>query len=203
VVDDDRTWHLPKGLHGIPPALIARNQRERLIAAVAEACTEYGYAEVTVVDLTKRAGVSTVTFYKLFADKQECAREAYRELLGRLLEEVDRACAGEGEPEAKVRVGIRTVLDLFAADPPTARLLSIEVMALGPGGFERYNAAIEMFVSRLRVCRESGDDSSIANADWTLVAGISMLIGKRVVAGEAATLPQLEDELVGLALFKP
>jgi AcrR family transcriptional regulator len=197
--DGDDVRRLPTGAHGIPPDVVARNQRERLVAAVAEAAAESGYAETTVADLTHRAGVSTATFYKLFADKRECALEAHRELLERLLEEVDRACAGEREEPARVRAGIHTALALLAADAPTARLLTVEVMSLGPAGAERNDAAIEAFAERLRAGREEGGDSSRPNAEWALVASISMLIGKLVMAGEAAGLPELEDELVAMA----
>ena len=189
---------LPPGAHGIPPAEVAHNQRERLVAAAAEACAERGYAETSVAEMAHLAGVSTATFYKLFAGKCECVLEAHRELAGRLLEEVDAACAGEGE--AKVRAAIHTVLALLAADPPTARLLTVEILALGPAGAERSDAAIGAFAARLRAARDpDAAPSGPAHADWILVAGIAALIGRRVMAGEAARLPELEDELVALA----
>jgi AcrR family transcriptional regulator len=196
VGNGDRVQRLPPGAHGIPSDVVTRNQRERLVAAVAEACAEKGYAETSVADLAARAGVSTATFYKLFAGKLECALEAHRELFGRLLEEVDRACVGEELRPAKVRAGIRTVLELLATDPPTARLLTVEAMALGPAGAARNDAAIESLAARLRTGREGKDDPPRPNAEWALVAGIAMLIGTRVMAGEATSLPQLEDELV-------
>jgi AcrR family transcriptional regulator len=195
--ESDRVQRLPAGAHGIPPEVVARNQRERLVAAAAEACADRGYAETSVADLAGRAGVSTATFYKLFPGKRECVLEAHRELLGRLLEEVDRACAELGDGEAKLRAGVATVLELLAADPPSARLLTVEVMALGLEGAERNDAAIESFASRLRASGEVGAaDPDRPNADWTAVASISMLIGKRVMAGATAELPELEDELV-------
>jgi len=153
---------------------------------------------MSVADLTRRAGISTATFYKLFSGKLECALEAHRELFGRLLEEVDRACLGEEERSAKLVAGIHTVLALFAGDPPTARLLTIEVMALGPAGAERNDAAIETLAARLRAGLEEEGDPQRPDAEWTLVAGAAMLIGKRVMAGEAAALPALEDELVAM-----
>jgi AcrR family transcriptional regulator len=195
--DRETVQRLPAGAHGIPSELVSRNQRERLIAAAAEACAEHGYAETSVADLAARAGVSTATFYKLFASKLECALEAHRELLGRLLEEVDHACAAAGEWEAKVRAALRTILALLATDPPTARLLTVEVLALGPAGSARNDAAIEAFATRLNTAGESVAASGSA-ASWVLVAGISALIGKHVMAGEAAELPQLEDELVAM-----
>jgi AcrR family transcriptional regulator len=191
---EEEARRLPPGAHGIPPDVVARNQRERLVAAVAEACFESGYAEISIRDLTQAAGISSATFYGLFTSKLECALAAHRDLLERLLE-VDRACAEEGEREAKLRVGVRTVLSLFAADPPTARLLTVEVMALGPAGNERNEAAVGAFAQRLQAARKQGGERS-PGADWILLAGISMLIGKQVMAGEAAELPQLEDELV-------
>lgn len=123
---------LPRGSHGIPAEVVARNQRERLVAAMAEECEERGYAETSVAAVAKRAGVSSVTFYKQFAGKRECLLAAHRELLGRLLEELDRArgAAGEGERE-KSRAALRAFLGLLAADPPTARLLAVEALAAG------------------------------------------------------------------------
>jgi len=176
---------LPRGAHGIPPDVVERNQRERLVAAVAEALSEKGYAETSVADLTRGAGISTATFYKLFAGKLECVLEAHRELLERLLEELDRACGEAEGQEVKLRTGARTVLALFAADPPTARLLTVEVLALGRAGAERNDAAIEAFAER-------------SGAAWPVVAGAAALIGKTVLAGEAGSLPGLEDDLVAL-----
>jgi AcrR family transcriptional regulator len=196
--EDDDVRRLPTGAHGIPPDLVERNQRERLVAAVAEACAEKGYSETSVADLAQRAGVSTATFYKLFAGKLECALEAHRELFGRLLEEVDRACLSAEERPAKVRAGVRTALELLAADPPTARLLTVEVMALGPQGAARNDAAIESLAARLRAGRTEEGDPAPPGAEWVLVAGAAMLIGKRVMAGEAASLLELEDELVAM-----
>lgn len=191
---------LPAGAHGIPPDVVARNQRERLIAAAAEACAESGYAETTVADLSHRAGVSTATFYKRFADKGECVLEAHRELLERLLEAVDRACGAEQDRRARLRAGTRTVLSLLAADPPTARLLTVEILGLGPVGVARNDAAIEAFAGRVRAVRDPGLPPPSPDADWALVAGISMLLGKLVVTGRASSLPGLEDELVAQML---
>jgi AcrR family transcriptional regulator len=195
-IDDGGTRRLPPGASGIPADVVTRNQRERLFAAVAEVCAEKGYVETSVADLAGAAGVSTATFYKLFAGKRECALDAHGELLERLLEEVDSACGAAAGWEAKVRVGVRTVLLLFAADAPTARLLTVEVLALGPPGVARNDAAIEAFASRLRQGR--GGEPESVDPEWTAVAGIAMLIGKRVMAGEAAALPGLEDELVAM-----
>lgn len=154
--------------------MIARNQRERLVAAMAEVCAEQGYAEATVAAVAKRAGVSSLTFYKQFSDKQNCMLAAHRQLLGRLLEEVDRSDNAT-----------RTALAIFAADPPSARLLTVEILAGGPEGARRHDAMVEAFAERL-------------GTDWVRAAGMLALVGKLVLAGEAARLPELESELIAM-----
>jgi AcrR family transcriptional regulator len=174
---------LPPGSHGIPAEVVARNQRERLVAAMAEVCAERGYTEASVERVAKRAGVSSVTFYKQFSDKEDCLLAAHRQLLGRLLEEVDRIRGGEDAPEAKAMATVRAALGIFAADPPSARLLTIEILAAGPEGVKRHDAMVEAFAERLKT-------------DWVRAAGVLALIGKSVAAGEADRLPELEEELV-------
>ncbi len=173
-----------------------RNQRERLVAAMAEACAERGYAQTSVADVARRAGVSSVTFYKQFAGKQDCMLAAHRQLLGRLLEEVDLATEEESSTGAGVRTAIRTALTLFAADAPSARLLTIEILTAGSEGAKRHDAMVEAFASRLRNDGGSGEDAPSSNPEWVRVAGMLAFVGKLVVAGEAARLPLLEDELV-------
>jgi AcrR family transcriptional regulator len=187
--------------------VVARNQRERLVAAMAEVCAERGYAEASVAAVAKRAGVSSVTFYEQFAGKRDCLLAAHRQLLGRLLEALDRAGEGEENPAARARATVRATLSLLAADPPSARLLSVEVLAAGPEGSKRHAAAVEALGARLlpeRAPGEAGDGSPatavppLGPAEWARVAGPLALIGTKTMAGEAAELPKLEDELVTL-----
>ncbi len=149
---------------------------------MAEVCAEQGYAQASVAEVAKRASVSSLTFYKQFAGKRDCMLAAHRQLLGRLLEEVDRAREEESDPGGKPRATVRTALAIFAADAPSARLLTIEILASGPEGLKRHDAMVGAFAERL-------------DTDWVRAAGILALIGKRVVAGEADRLPGLEEEL--------
>lgn len=133
-LEQEPIQRLPAGSHGIPAEVVALNQRERLISAIAEVCAEKGYAEIAVADVVRRAGVSTATFYKRFSGKRDCMLAAHEELSERLLEEVDRVCAAASDWEGGVRAAIANVLGLLAADAPTARLLTVEILALGPEG---------------------------------------------------------------------
>lgn len=167
---------------------------------MAEVCAERSYAQASVAEVAKRAGVSSLTFYKQFAGKRDCMLAAHRQLLGRLLEEVDRAREDESEVGPRERTVIRTALSLFAADSPSARLLTVEILAAGPEGAKRHEAMVDAFARRLRSDGDPDEDAHVPNADWVRVAGMLALIGKLVMAGEAARLPELEDELVATLL---
>ncbi len=182
---------LPPGPHGIPPELVERNQRERLIAAMAEVCAESGYAESSVAEVAKRAGVSTASFYRQFKDKRECMLVSFEELFGRLLSAIEAGCRADATVAERAREGACTAAQLLAADLPTARLLSIEVLAAGPEGVRAQQAAIE----RLAVLLEgssSGSSGSGRGAGWTVVAAMVSLVGGRAAEGSLPTEAELE-----------
>lgn len=185
---------LPPGPHGIPPELVERNQRERLIAAMAEVCAERGYAESSVAEVAKRAGVSTASFYRQFKDKRECMLVSFEELFGRLLGEVERACAAEVAPAAKLHAGARTVASLLAGDSPTARLLTVEIAAVGTEGVRTQHEAIDRSAALLRAAR--GSDAAIPDstpsAEWVAAAAIVALVARRVAEGRSASPAELE-----------
>ena len=58
---------------------------------MAEAVTERGYANVTVADVIKRAGVSRETFYEQFANKEDCFMAAYDTIVVVLLKALKEA----------------------------------------------------------------------------------------------------------------
>lgn len=171
---------LPGGQHGIPRDVVERNQRERLIAAMAEVCAERGYAAVAVADITRQASVSTASFYKQFEDKQACLLASFEELFGRLLEAVEGACKGEVDRDVKVKAGIRVAVELLAGDIPTARLLTVEILAGGTEGARRQHAAIERL-------------AGLADLEWATVAAMVALVARRVVNDEGPVASELES----------
>jgi AcrR family transcriptional regulator len=192
--DEDRARRLPPGPHGIPPELVSRNQRERLVAAMAEVCADGSYAAATVAEVARRAGVSTASFYRQFESRQECMLTSFEELSGRLLEEVERACDGDREPAAKTRTAIRTAATLLAGDLPTARLLTIEIVAVGPEGVQLQQEAIERLAALLRDVRKPGAASATLSPsrEWAIVVAMAATVAKRVAKGEGPSAEELE-----------
>jgi AcrR family transcriptional regulator len=179
---------LPPGPHGLPPELVERNQRERLIAAMAEVCGERGYAESSVAEIAKRAGVSTASFYRQFKDRRECMLVSFEELFGRLLAGIEAACERESDPQDRARAMARATAELLAGDPPTARLLSIEILACGERGVRAQQQAIERFAALLR----GGGEPPLPDPAWAISAAILTRVGKRAAEGKAPAAAELE-----------
>lgn len=175
----------------MPPELVARNQRERLIAAMAEVCVERGYGASSVADIAKRAGVSTASFYRQFKDKRECMLASFDELFGRLLAEIERSCDPELEPSRGTQIAIRTAADLLASDLPTARLLSIEILAVGSDGVKLQHEAIDRMAAQLRTPARAAKPEAPDSA-WAAAAAMVSLVGRRAAEGKGPAPAELE-----------
>src|ERR1700760_343868 len=135
---------LPRGRHGLSPEFVARNQRDRLIAALILTLAEVGYQKTTVSMIGRRAAVSKSDFYKHFDSKDECFLAAYDFAVERVHTAVADACstvAGE-EWQGRGRAGIAPLPNLLAAEPALASILLAEGLRAGRGIFDRYQAAV-------------------------------------------------------------
>jgi AcrR family transcriptional regulator len=186
---------LPPGPHGLPSELVERNQRERLIAAMAEECAERGYAETSVAEIARRAGVSTASFYRQFKDRRECMLASFEELCGRLIDAIEGACGGREDRAMAVKMGLHKAAALLAGDLPTARLLTVEIAAVGPEGVRLQQAAIERLAGLLRRAQnlDAGSSASpLATPEWAAVAAMVTLVAGRVAEGERPSAAELE-----------
>jgi AcrR family transcriptional regulator len=195
---------LPPGRHGLPREFVAHNQRERLIAGLAEAIAENGYAGTTIAHITRHAAVSRRTFYEHFASKDECFVAAYDTVMAELRERVGRAFEEEADWPHAVRAGIGAMLSFLAAEPNLARLCMVEALVAGPVVVERYDAAIQSFVPYFQTGREGRSPEVLARlssaTEEALVGGMVSLISRRIIAGRTAELESLLPDLVEFIL---
>lgn len=195
---------LPPGRHGLPREFVTRNQRERLIAGLAEAVAENGYAGTTIAHITRHAAVSRRTFYEHFESKDECFVAAYDLVMAELDRRVGEAYEREEEWPQAVRAGIAAMLEFLAAEPHLARLSMVEALVAGPVVVDRYDAAIQNLVPYFAAGREGRSDEVLAGLSPTteeaLVGGMVSLISRRVFAERAGELEALLPDLVEFAL---
>ncbi|MDQ3725297.1 MAG: TetR/AcrR family transcriptional regulator [Actinomycetota bacterium] len=195
---------LPRGRHGLSPEFVARNQRERLIAGLIQALYEVGYQKTTVSLIGQRAAVSKSDFYKHFESKDECFLAAYEAAVERIRRQVQEACetVEEGPWAQRVGVGIEALLRLFAAEPALASIALVEGLRAGRGVYDRYQVAVDSFVSLLRQgAPTTPQGTEVPEAtDEAVVGGIAAMLGRRILAGEAEQLVELFPEILEFAL---
>jgi AcrR family transcriptional regulator len=193
---------LPRGRHGLSPEFVAHNQRERLIAALAEVVYENGYDKTTVSLIGKQAGVSKADFYKHFETKDECLLAAYDVVFQRIHELTVESCRGRKKWATKVHDALSAQLAFLAGEPALAHLLLVEGLRGGREIYARYQEALQSFVPLLNAGAPSGQRAGPrpAGTDEAVIGGIASLLGGRVLAGEAGELEQLLPAVVEFAL---
>lgn len=140
---------LPRGRHAAPREVVEHSQRTRLLAAMASAAAEKGYAHVAVADVIARAGVSRKSFYEQFNDKEGCFLAAYAAGVDMLLGAIDEALASTVDPFERTRVGVETYLRTLASNPDLARTALIEALGAGPAALDARAAVHARFAAQI------------------------------------------------------
>jgi AcrR family transcriptional regulator len=116
-------------------------QRERLLPAVTAAVHASGYRECTVAQIVAHAHVSRKTFYRLFADKQDCFLAAHRAFAAQLCAEVRDAVAAAA-PSQAAQSATAALVGYAEREPAAFTLLTHEAMLAGRGGWRAREALI-------------------------------------------------------------
>jgi AcrR family transcriptional regulator len=185
----------------VPPEHVAESQRWRLLRAAADALLASGYKGVTNRDISRRAGVSSSSFYEHFDNVDACLLAAHGMVVDCIWELVSAACTGTGSWPQRVRSALAAASDFLVAEPALARLLGADVVA----GVPAIGAAHERLLARLAglLCsgpalrRETADRLG-TEAEIHLTAGAVALLSDRIVAGELDRLPGMNPELAEL-----
>lgn len=193
---DLRRWQLPRGRHGLPRELVARSQRERLLAAVVRVTAVRGYESTSVADILEEAGVGRESFYELFEDKEDCLLAARGILVDDLVESVKAAYAEPGPWVGRVRNGLAAMLDWFAADPAAAKVVVVELAAVGTASRDLFRADFGRFTRLLEDGLDGGDGvPGLPQATSLAVGGVLARVYGEVVRDRTTELPRLLPEL--------
>jgi AcrR family transcriptional regulator len=193
---------LPPGRHGLPRSFVAQNQRERILAAVADVASAASYAEMTVEDIIVTAGVSRRTFYEHFKNKDDAFLAAYDEAAAELVERVVTAIEAADDFADRARAGLAAFLDFLASRPTLSRMCIVEVLAAGPGAVARRNGVMRAFAAMIEEdARRLLDETAPALTAETVVGGLYEVVYTRVLRGEIRELPGLLPDLVYSALL--
>jgi AcrR family transcriptional regulator len=128
-----------------PRGPVAETQRERILAAAELLIAERGAPATTIEAIVKAAGVSSVTFYEHFRDKEECFVAAFDRAVEELRGAVPAGLSWPGD----ARASLAALLAAIDAEPARARLCLVEAQKGGPRLRARYEAAFEAAAEEL------------------------------------------------------
>jgi AcrR family transcriptional regulator len=176
--------------------------RERLLAAVAKAAAEHGYAALTVDQVVRYAGVSREIFDAHFESREQSLVAAQEAFLHRLWLDVVNACETPPDWPQKVRAALEAVLASLAEASSLARAFTVEAVA-SLAAAERQFAAFEEFATLLREGRRHYPDAaSLPEAtERALVGGIASIVSGHLLMEDPRAIPSLEPQLVELLLI--
>ncbi len=169
-----------------------------IITATIEVVGRRGYHDAPIAEIAARAGVCLATLHHLYPSREECFLAAYRQTSDQLTTIALDAFAAETEWIDALNAGLRALLEAAAGDPARARVCFVEVQAAG------FRAAVlrDETIGRLQTMLDAAPMTA-GRERWTLltrslIGGIDYIIQRRLVAGKAAELPGLTDDLTTL-----
>jgi AcrR family transcriptional regulator len=197
-----RSGRLPRGRHGLPPSVVARSQRNRIIAATADVMTAKGYANTTVAEIVAAAGVSRDVFYDHFKDKQDAFLEAQQFATQAILNTCAAAYFSVSDWPERVWRALDALLSLIAEHPAIAHLRLVECYAGGEAAIR----SIDESVRAATVFLEEGFSYREANRQLPRLytqatsGAILEICSRSVARGESAELPRYLPQLTYIAL---
>lgn len=163
-----------------------------------QSCAEKTYAGTTISDIVARASISRTTFYKHFPDKRACFDATVDACIEEVRIVARAAHTPADAPVDAVPKATAAILELMAAKPALAQLLSGDAVAVEPAVVDRYRRLLLPAVAGLW---DAADEAQQAHVDPRLAfARAQLLIFNQIAAGNAAELTDLLPELVYLAV---
>lgn len=186
---------------GVSRADVELNHRERLYGAMVAVSAEKGYAETTVSDLIRVAGVSRTTFYKYFADKEACFLATLEALISGIVAITGSRLRGEEAWQERAEQGMQTFLGLLVAQPDAARLCVVEADAAGPraravvdGAAKEFEAMVASVFEELP--EQRGMPPAMVRA---MVGAVRKVMQTRLHRRTEDELPEMAPALIELA----
>lgn len=177
-----------------------RPPRERILQAILLTSGEIGYEQVAVRHVIERAQTSRATFYKHFADREDCFAQAYGDSSEWLYQRLTAAAKRQPSWREGLRVALAELLEFCANQPAIAKALLVEVHAAGERSLTQRRALMERLSRALDSARReipSRQAPPPITSDF-IVGAIDTLLAAKILDGDAARAPEM---LPGLLHF--
>ena len=175
--------------------------RVRLLEGMAHSVATKGYADTTVADIVREAGVSKRTFYECFVTKSDCLIALYEAASHNALRMLREAIDPAHEWQTQIEVALAAYLGCMKQNPVLMRTLFIEILGLGAEGLaarRRVNLEISSFMLGIvnggqgrAQAKHRPEPPLSAGMAMAIVGGINELILEYIEQDRVAALSEL------------
>jgi len=175
----------------------AHAYRPRLLEGMAHSVAAKGFADTTVADIVREAGVSKRTFYECFATKADCLIALYEAASHNALKMLGEAIDPAQEWQTQIEHALTAYLGCMMQNPVLMRTLFIDILGLGAQGLaarRRVNLEIAGFMRNLINGGEGNarcEPPLSSGMAMAIVGGINELILEYIEQDKVAALHQL------------
>lgn len=118
-----------------------QRRRSEILTAAVQLFQEDGYHSTTTHAVAERAGISVGLIYQYFGNKEDLLRAAIVDILADFRDRIPAAMEGAGgDPEARIRMGFRTLVEVIDEKPEATVLSYRESMTLSKEGRDEIKA---------------------------------------------------------------
>lgn len=144
---------------------------------MARSVADKGYADTTIADIVRIAGVSRRTFYEHFVGKADCLLALFSAASRRALGVLEQAIDPSQDWRVQVPRVLRAYLECLGENPLLLRTLFIEILGIGAPGLavrRRMNAEIAGFMQA--VINADGRERISPAMAMAVVGGVHELV---------------------------
>jgi AcrR family transcriptional regulator len=182
---------------GLPADQVLADQRRRLHGAMIALVDTTGWSGVRVRSLARTAGVSTSTFYKHFANADDCFASTYDAVMATALKHSAAAQRRQSDWQGSLRAAVETLMEDLANEPRAARLALLDIFSAGPSARKRIGLAVGELERLVSTSFSSAPRSVTAPRHLVagMTAGMLRVARTTTMAGRGAELPGLAGQL--------
>jgi AcrR family transcriptional regulator len=193
---------LPPGRQVMSPDQVAFHQRSRLQGAMVAAVAQSGYADTTIKQLVSLAGVSRSTFYKHFADKEQCFLATYDVIAAMATERISRAYRTPTDWQERQRAGFQYFAEIILSERDASHLVLVDAIGAGHRVLDHRDRMISTFELMFRQSFQAAPQQALVT-DTTiraLVSGIRRVAYRLLLRDEPERLNDVLDDLLAWAI---
>lgn len=185
-----------------PQELTPRHEHyARLLDGMAAAIAANGYAETTIADIVREAGVSRRSFYQHFATKSDCLLALYKAGSMRALSVLAEAVDPDQPWRTQVEPSLSAYLVYRSRAPALLRMLFVDIVGMGPEGLAvRGEVNLEIARWIQSATHEEGLLPISLDLAMTVIGGINELVLRAIQQGRSDDLRPLVAPLTQMVV---